>query len=61
MSLVTILIASVSVVFAVLALFFTAAILSVNRARRNYERAASNTELPERANPVERETTHRAA
>jgi hypothetical protein len=61
MSLVTILIASVSVVFAATALFFTAAILSVNRARRNYESAAPKTELSERPKPVERETTHRAA
>jgi hypothetical protein len=49
------------VVFAVVALFFTAAILSVNRARRNYERAAAKTKLPERPKAVERETTHRAA
>jgi len=51
MSLVMILIAAISVVVAALGLFLTAAVLSVDGARRSYERALALLESPERLSP----------
>ena len=51
MSLVTILVASISVVVTALALFLTAAVLSVDGTRRSYERALAILERPERLSP----------
>jgi len=51
MSLVMILVASISVVVAALALFLTAAALSVDGTRRSYEKALAILERPERLSP----------
>ena len=51
MSLIMILVASISVVVAALVLFLTAAVLSVDGARRSYEKAVAILERPERLSP----------